>query len=173
MYEVLEREDKWDVDDRFELPDLDSVVDGGRVSHDTVDLISEYYDTAERDLQAHRIVLRRRSGDDDTGWHVKLPTAEGRTELHWPLTDEPPDALLDVVRGIALGKPVGGAAEIHTIRGRYRLRDADGQLCAELADDQVRAWTGDRLLAWREVEVELGPTTASMPTRLVELLRAA
>ena len=173
MDEVLEREDKWDVDDRFELPELDSVVEGGRVSHDTVDLISEYYDTAERDLQAHRIVLRRRSGDDDTGWHVKLPAAEGRTELHWPLTDEPPEALLDVVRGVALGKPVGEAAKIHTIRGRYRIVDADDQLCAELADDQVRAWAGDRLLAWREVEVELGPTTPSPPPRLVELLRAA
>jgi CHAD domain-containing protein len=52
MRQIIEREDKWDVDDRFVVPDLDRIVDGATVRHDTVDLISTYYDTPERDLQA-------------------------------------------------------------------------------------------------------------------------
>ena len=81
MREVLEREDKWDVDDRFAMPKLDDIVAGGRLARDTVDLISEYYDTPDRDLQAHGVLVRRRSGDDDTGWQLKIPAEDGRTEL--------------------------------------------------------------------------------------------
>ena len=174
MREVLEREDKWEVDERFELPPLDSIVEGGHVSHDTVDLISEYYDTAQRDLQAQGVLLRRRSGDDDTGWQLKMPAADGRTELQWPLTDAPPEGLLELLTGVSLGKDVGEVATVHTIRSRYRISDdTDGELCAELADDQVRAWTDERLLSWREVEVELGPTTPSMPKGFVKRLRSA
>ena len=49
MRQIMEREDKWDVDDRFVLPDLERVVDGATVQHDTVDLTSTYYDTTDRD----------------------------------------------------------------------------------------------------------------------------
>jgi CHAD domain-containing protein len=174
MREVLEREDKWDVDDRFTLPDLEGVLAGGTVTHDTVDLISEYYDTPQRDLQAHDVLLRRRSGDDDTGWQLKMPAADGRTELHWPLTDAPPDSLKELLTGLSLGKDVGSVATVHTIRSRYRIRDGEADdLLAELADDQVRAWTRDKLVAWRELEVELGPSTPSMPKALVKTLTAA
>jgi CHAD domain-containing protein len=174
MREVLERENKWDVDDRFALPELGDIVPGGRVAHDTVDLTSQYYDTPERDLQAHGVLLRRRSGDDDTGWQLKMPAAGGRTELHWPLTDAPPDSLVELLRGISLGKKLDTVATMHTIRSRYRIRDGKAdELCAELADDMVRAWAGDRLLEWREVEVELGPSTPSMPKGFVKLLRRA
>jgi inorganic triphosphatase YgiF len=34
------------------------------------DLTSDYYDTPECDLQAHGILLRRRKGNDDTGWQL-------------------------------------------------------------------------------------------------------
>jgi CHAD domain-containing protein len=171
--EVLEREEKWEVDDRFEVPDLASLFRDARVEHDVVDLVSEYYDTPERDLQAHRVSLRRRSGDDDTGWHVKLPAADGRTELHWPLTDAAPKSLLDLLIGVGLGKTFDHVATVHTVRSRHRVRDASEELYAELADDQVRASAGDQLLAWREVEVELGPSATSMPKGLVKRLRAA
>jgi CHAD domain-containing protein len=43
---------------------------------------------------------------------------------------------------------------------------------AEVADDHVRASIGDRLLAWREVEVELG-TAELPPRRLTKRLMAA
>ena len=174
MREVVEREDKWEVDDRFEVPDLRSRFGAARVDEDTVDLVSEYYDTPERDLQAHRVLVRRRSGEDDTGWQVKLPAADGRTELQWPLTDKPPKSLLELLVGVSLGKSLDQLATVHTVRSRQRFHvDASDEVCAELADDRVRAWAGDRLLAWREVEVELGPGVTSMPKAVVKRLRAA
>jgi CHAD domain-containing protein len=173
MREVLEREDKWDVDERFKLPDVGGIVAGGRVEHDTVDLTSEYYDTAEGDLRAHGIVLRRRDGGDDAGWQLKTPTTGGRTELQWPPTDAPPASLTELLTGISLGKQVTSVARIHTVRNRYRIRLKLGELYAEVADDSVRASANERLLAWREIEVELGPGTRSMPKRLTDRLRSA
>ena len=37
MHEVLEREDKWDVDAEFQLPDLHGIIADADVVHDTVD----------------------------------------------------------------------------------------------------------------------------------------
>ncbi len=174
MHEVLEREDKWDVDDQFQLPDLRDIFTDAHVEHDVVDLTSEYYDTAQRDLQTHAILLRRRSGDDDTGWQVKVPAAEGRVELHWPPTEGLPDAVRELLTGVTLGKRLDTIATVHTVRNRYRLRRAEGgELYAEIADDSVRAWADERLLAWREVEAELGPRSRSVPKRLANRLAAA
>jgi inorganic triphosphatase YgiF len=160
MREVLEREDKWDVGEQFELPDLGDIVVGGHVEHDTVDLTSVYYDTPGRDLQAHGILLRRRDGDDDAGWQLKTPATGGRTELRWALTDSPPDSLTKLLTGISLGKDLTNVATIHTVRDWYRIRDAEAdELCAEVADDSVRAWSDQRSLAWREIEVEHGRAT--------------
>jgi CHAD domain-containing protein len=173
MRQIMEREDKWDVDDRFVLPDLERVVDGATVQHDTVDLTSTYYDTTGRDLQACGILVRRRDGDDDTGWQVKIPADGGRTELHWPLSDRAPIELTDLLTGITAGRPLSELATIHTVRERYRITEpAAHHVLAEVADDHVRASIGDRLLAWREVEVELG-TAELPPRRLTKRLIAA
>jgi len=174
MYDVLEREGKWDVDGRFQLPDLAGIVSDAEVEHDTVDLTSDYYDTADRDLQAHGVVLRRRAGDDDTGWQVKVPAADGRVELHWPPTDDLPDSARELLTALSLGKSLSSVATIHTVRNRYRIRTTGaGELYAEIDDDSVRAWADERLLAWREVEVELGPHTRAVPRRLTKRLTAA
>ena len=58
MHELLEREDKWDVNDHFVLPRLHDLIDGGQIDRSTVHLESAYYDTADHDLQSHGIVLR-------------------------------------------------------------------------------------------------------------------
>ena len=174
MQEVLERESRWDVDDRFDLPNLDCIIAGGEVEHDTVDLTSDYYDTAERDLQAHGILLRRRAGDDDTGWQLKIPADGGRAELHWPPTDGLPNSLRELLTGMSLGKDLSNVATIHTVRNRYRIRKPGAdELCVEIVDDSVRGWADERLLAWREIEVELGPRTPSVPKRLANRLEAA
>ena len=173
MRQIMEREDKWDVDDRFVLPDLERVMDGATVQHDTVDLTSTYYDTTDRDLQACGILVRRRDGDDDTGWQVKIPAGGARTELHWPLSDRAPIELTDLLTGITAGRPLTELAIIHTVRERYRITEpAANRVLAEVADDHVRASIGDRLLAWREVEVELG-TAELPPQRLTKRLIAA
>lgn len=174
MKDVLDREDKWDVDERFQLPDLGDIIADGRLDHDTVDLRNVYYDTPERDLQAYGIQLRRREGYDDPGWQLTTSWTGDTTELRWPPTDVPPAAVTKLLTGVSLGKPLTSVATIHTVRNRYRVRDlvAD-ELCAEVDDDSVRAWVGERLLAWREIDVELGPHTPSVPKRLTDRLRSA
>ncbi len=158
MHELLEREDKWDVDDHFVLPRLHDLIDGGEIDRSTVHLESAYYDTADHDLQSHGIVLRRRDGDDDTGWQLKVPDSEGRIEIRTSLADAPPSELEELLTGLRLGKQLVNVATIRTERTRYRIREPEQQrVCAEVADDQVHASVEHRLLAWREIEVEYGP----------------
>ena len=174
MDEVLERELKWDVDEHFALPRLDDIVAGADVQRSTVTLSSAYYDTADGDLQTHGVLLRRRDGDDDTGWQLKVPDAEGRVEIRTGLSDTPPSELTDILTGMRLGKPLESVATIRTTRDRYRITDPRRhRLCAEIADDCVLASIDHRLLAWREIEVELGPKARSIPRRLTELLTKA
>ena len=140
MHELLEREDKWDVDDHFVLPRLHDLIDGGEIDRTTVHLESAYYDTADHDLQSHGIVLRRRDGDDDTGWQLKVPAPEGRIEIRTSLADAPPSELEELLTGLRLGKPLINVATIRTERTRYRIREPrQDRVCAELADDQVHA----------------------------------
>jgi len=174
MDDVLERELKWEVDEHFALPRLDDIVAGAGVERITVSLSSAYYDTADGDLQTHGVLLRRRDGDDDTGWQLKVPDAEGRVEIRTGLSDAPPSELTDALTGMRLGKPLLNVATIRTTRDRYQITDPRrDRLCAEVADDHVRASIGHRLLAWREIEVELGPAARSVPRRLTERLTKA
>src|SRR5690349_12130390 len=174
MDEVLERELKWDVDEHFELPPIDDIVAGADVKRSTVTLSSAYYVTADGDLQTHGVLLRRRDGDDDTGWQLKVPAAEGRVEIRTALSDAPPAELADALTGMRLGKPLVNVATIRTTRERYQITDRKrDRLCAEVADDSVLASVGHRLLAWREIEVELGPAARSFPRQLTERLTNA
>jgi inorganic triphosphatase YgiF len=153
---------KWEVDEHFALPRLDDIVAGADVERHTVHLDSTYYDTADGDLQAHGVLLRRRDGDDDTGWQLKVPDAEGRVEIRTALSDTLPSELADMLTGMRLGKPLVNVATIRTTRDRYRITDPKRQrLCAELDDDRVHASSDHRLLAWREIEVELAPAARS------------
>ncbi|EHI43420.1 hypothetical protein OPAG_06697 [Rhodococcus opacus PD630] len=161
-----EREDKYDVGADFAVPDLhDLVPPGGRLNEDTVTLDNDYFDTTDRDLLRHHVTLRRRSGDTDAGWQLKVPDRKARTEIRVPLgADESvPDELATLISGVALGKPVHPVASISTVRRRRRMLDPDGNLLTEVADDTVHATAaaaaaGDGAVAseWREVEVELG-----------------
>jgi len=172
MHGVLERH--WDVDERFELPLLDDVVVNGEVQHDTVDVTNVYYDTPDHDLQAHGIVLRRRDGDGETGWRLEIPAGGGRTELHWVFSDNLPAEATTLLTGLTLGKPVVDVAKIHTRRERYRIsRPKKRRPCVEVDDDHVRASVGERLLAWRGIEVEPAAGAGSVTKRLTRRLRAA
>jgi CHAD domain-containing protein len=174
MKELLERELKLDVDEQFTLPRLDDIMAGADVERRTVSLDNAYYDTADGDLQSHGVVLRRRDGDDDIGWQLKVPHTEGRVEIRTGLTDTPPDELTELLTGLRLGKPLVNVATIRTVRDRYRIREPEHhQLCAEVADDHVRASSDHRLLAWREIEIELGPAAHSVPHRLLDRLTEA
>lgn len=157
-----EREDKYEVGLDFVLPDLEDVIPaGGRIEQGTVNLNSVYFDTDDRDLLRQKITFRRRSGDADVGWQLKVPADKARTEIRMPPgeSDAVPDELATMIAGVALGKPVHPVATLKTVRRTQRLLDRDDRLLAEVADDSVRgAVAGDRavLSEWREVEVELG-----------------
>ena len=177
MTEVLERERKWEVDDDFVLPSLDDIVPGGEVEHSTIELTTAYFDTADRDLSAHGLLLRRREGDDDAGWQLKMPDTNGRIEIRYPLTDTMPSDLSALLTGVSLGKQLVNVATIHTTLKRSRITDPTShQFVAEIADDHVCATvdegTGEPI-RWREVEVELGPAADEAPRKLAKRLASA
>jgi CHAD domain-containing protein len=148
----LERELKFDVPDGWQLPSPDVLVPGGRVARSTVHLETTYYDTPTRRLLGSRITLRCRTGDTDTGWQLKVPAGDARTEIRLPLNGRGVPAELNEatfgVRGRAELHPV---ATLRTAREVHNLLDADGTALAEIVVDNVS--TGNR--SWREVEVEL------------------
>lgn len=165
-----EREIKFDVPDGFELPDLEAaahqLVPGSSVDRSVVTLKSTYFDTDSNDLLSQRMTLRKREGDTDTGWHLKVPHDLARTEIHLPLTTgrTVPARLGKLVRGVSLGAPLRQVAVLETERHRTQVRDSDGRTIVEVADDHVHATaTGAsmQVSTWREVEVELGDSDAA------------
>ncbi|WP_067836782.1 CYTH and CHAD domain-containing protein [Nocardia lijiangensis] len=176
MKDQLERESKWEVDQVFTLPALGDFMPDSRVEETSVELTSTYFDTAERDLLAHNVTLRRREGEDESGWQLKVPHARGRLELLAPLSENLPDELIAVVTGVSLGKQLHAVTEIHTLRNRHRILGPGDELIVEIDDDTVRATPADEsadILAWREVEIELGPQTDEVPAALVDSLTEA
>jgi CHAD domain-containing protein len=153
-----EVETKYDVAPDFVVPTL-----SGPHRHDMIDTVrlsSTYHDTSEMDLLRNRLTLRRREGDADTGWQLKVPARRGRTELRWPPSEGPPDELAAQLRPFVRDRPLAAAVRLSVIRVRHRLCDDAGVLLAEVALDDVRA-TGlgveVRAPRWHEAEVELGP----------------
>lgn len=173
MAEQHEREDKYQVPTGWVLPELASVLPAdGVLETGTVRLSSRYFDTADRSLLGHRVTVRSRTGDTDTGWQLKLPAGRGRTEVRLPAGaghDQVPDELAALVVGLADGQPLRPVATLDTTRAYTRIW-AGPELLAELADDQVTAsipGPSAAVVHWREVEVELGP--AGTEQTLVEI----
>jgi CHAD domain-containing protein len=167
---LREVEYKFGVHGLFRVPDLTSA---GAVSvvedHGVLSLDSAYYDTADLRLAREGITLRRRTGDDDEGWHLKLPVPgdgpEVRDEMRLPLTagdaDAPPQALLDVVRVVLRHTAVRRVATLRTTRTRHVLHDTTGAPAAQLVDDTVRVVDGSGRVSarFRELELEKGDST--------------
>jgi CHAD domain-containing protein len=160
---MTEEEDKFEVDSDWVLPQLTELVpDGGRLDLQTRKLDNTYFDTPGAGLRLFGITLRRRVGGSETGWQLKVPSGTARTELQsgWP-TKTLPMPLEQGVEGLVAGESVGPIARLITTRTAYRLLNADGELVAEIADDEVDYGPPDgeagTLHSWREIEVELGP----------------
>lgn len=181
----LEVEITFDVDDATALPDwggVDSVaaVDAPEIRK----LDARYFDTAGRDLALARYALRRRAGGPDEGWHLKGPrVGDGRIEIGWPLDDAPttaveqesvPAVIREYVATIAPGALMP-LARIRNHRTAYVLRAADGGVLAEFVDDRVSSIDerSGRERAWREWEVELGPSAPPDPEEFFTAVRAA
>lgn len=176
-----EVERKYDVAAADVLPalaDLPQVGSVDRAVH--LQLTATYFDTPTLALARVGITLRRRTGGDDDGWHLKLPAADDeRIELRRPLgSDEEADAvpgeLTDLVQGHLRGRPCAPVATLHTHRIVHRLRTVDGGLVAEVCDDTVTAHVHEQdgsvsTTGWREWEVE----GTDIPKHLVSSLETA
>ena len=160
-YREVER--KFEAEPGSPLPDLSGA--GGTVGEAVESqLDATYFDTADAQLARHGITLRRRTGGEDAGWHLKLPAGQDeRTEVRLPLgraTRTVPRALTRDVRAIVRDRPLVPIAVLKTTRIERRLLDDNGEALAAVADDTVH---GQRLTGgtaaeestWREVEVEL------------------
>jgi CHAD domain-containing protein len=163
MAEVTEREDKYNVDDDFVMPDFtDLAPAGGRLEQHVWQLESLYFDTDRHDLLCSGLTLRRRTGDTDAGWHLKLPAGAARTEMRLPLTassDEIPQRWSEVTFGVRGNRPLHPVATVYTTRTARRLFDSAETLLVEISDDQVRAVPASEsgtVQEWREIEAELG-----------------
>src|SRR4051794_27697706 len=184
---------KYAADDAFELPSLTRLVadaagaalpgdvplsDGVAAEHR---LEAVYFDTADLRLAAAGLTLRRRTGGDDAGWHLKVPAGTAtRSEIRLPPGRMPPgrtprvvpDQLQSMVWARTLGRPLQPVARITTERTVRRLSDPTGQVLVEIADDRVTAarlgtldGSGEAVgapMRWREIEVELGDGTADL-----------
>jgi CHAD domain-containing protein len=160
-----EVEDKFEAADDAEVPELGGIDDVASVEGPfAAELEATYFDTAEFALAAAGLTLRRRTGGDDAGWHLKVPAGDGsRDELQVPLgraVKTVPKPLRVAVQLYVRGQDLVPIARIRTHRSVYRLCDSESNALLEVSDDRVKAQalapddTG-RLTAWREWEVEL------------------
>ncbi|MDY3126765.1 MAG: CYTH and CHAD domain-containing protein [Corynebacterium sp.] len=169
----LEVEAKFAVSDAATLPAPQSFPTVSGVKETRKESLSAiYYDTADLRLSRAKVTLRRRSGGHDDGWHLKLPAAEGRLEVHVGLQETidgtymVPAELLDQVRRFTRGNELQPIAQVDNNRTELVLINTDGDEVAEICDDRVTAWSflpGGGESSWREWEVELNPRIAQTP----------
>lgn len=169
----IERELKFDVPDEFVVPVLDSAIPAGSSVTRSVQLLrSEYFDTARGALSAAHITFRRRSGTDDTGWHLKIPHGAHREELHAELSESMPEELKRLLLGVTRGEPLVAVATLETERHVTRVNDAHGSPVADIDLDKVSATVLSEgqvsLTSWTELELELG--NPEVPDEQLELL---
>ncbi|MET9892101.1 CYTH and CHAD domain-containing protein [Streptomyces sp. NPDC006465] len=143
-----------------DLPDLTGVPGvAGVVDKGVAELDATYYDTPDQRLAAASLTLRRRTGGDDAGWHLKLPVSEGvRDEIRAPLSDTVPRALSSLVRSRVRDAELVPLVRLLSARDIRHLVDGSGALLAEVSLDRVRAERlsgGEGTAEWTEIEVEL------------------
>lgn len=155
-----EIERKYETTGDARLPDLTRVAGVAAVDHRGVtELDAVYYDTEDLRLAADGLTLRRRTGGDDAGWHLKFPVASGiRDEIRAPLSDTLPADLAGLVRSRVRDTALVPVVRLRSARDVHVLNGPDGEPLAEIGVDAVRAQRlhgGDRATAWTEIEVEL------------------
>jgi CHAD domain-containing protein len=175
-----EVERKYQVDPSTIMPSLAEVPGVASVSQPVEHhLEAAYFDTAGVDIARRGITLRRRTGGDDAGWHLKLPGgADTRTEVRLPLgggAKVVPPTLLEPVRVVVRDRPLAPVARLRTRRCERDLVAEDGTVLAHVCDDEVRAEPlvgGGGGQSWREWEIEVvddhGDLLSALEARLLE-----
>ncbi|WP_214401762.1 CYTH and CHAD domain-containing protein [Pseudonocardia lacus] len=165
---VRETERKYDLDEGTELPRWSDVPGLHHADEPEEHLLEAvYFDTADLDLAAAGITLRRRRGGTDRGWHLKLPAGpDSRDEVRVGFArgeanrrnPQPPAELVALTRAFTRGRELLAVAELTTVRRQWRLTDDAGRGLVEVVDDRVTARTlgaSTGSTSWREAEVEL------------------
>ncbi|MEU1074783.1 CYTH and CHAD domain-containing protein [Streptomyces sp. NPDC005878] len=148
--------------DDVRLPGLTGVPGVARVAERGVaELDAVYYDTQDLRLAADSLTLRRRTGGDDAGWHLKFPVATGiRDEIRAPLSPDVPSSLTALLRSRVRGGRLDPVVRLVSSREVRHLLGEDGTPLAEVSVDSVRAvrlgpGRAGATATWTEVEVEL------------------
>ncbi|MBB1512803.1 CYTH and CHAD domain-containing protein [Tessaracoccus sp. MC1627] len=157
---AFERERKFSLPDGAAMPDLGVL---GPVSPmRTLRLRAEYFDTPAGALARAGLTLRRRSGGEDDGWHLKTPGPNGsRLEHSLPLGApcRVPASLRATVADVVGEDPLLPVLLLRTRRRITHLFGESGRIRTEIAVDRVRARPlgelSDGTRSWCEVEVEL------------------
>ena len=178
---VIEIERKFDAKDSALLPPLRDLPGVDRVEGPVEHrLEAEYFDTKDLRLASARITLRRRTGGEDAGWHLKLPSGpDERKEFHEPLgeaSDGVPEPLLKLVSVHTRKRALGPVARVKTRRIVHRLLNKKGAVLADVSDDQVQAEAlkPERTVRhWREWEIELVKGSRKLLDAGQDLLAAA
>jgi CHAD domain-containing protein len=181
---ATETEVKYEAAAEAELPALDDLSRVATTVSSEQLLVAVYYDTQDLQLLRAGITLRRRTGGQDAGWHLKLPAgAHTREEIRLPLGSvthrnsrgqRVPRELANLVRARSRGAVLAPVATVSTSRQAISLLDSAGQLLAEVADDHVtarRQQDPSSAESWREVEVELAAGDGELLIAADELLR--
>jgi len=177
----LEVETKYEVDGDAVLPALTELPDVARESDpDVHHLDATYFDTDDLRLARAGITLRRRTGGDDDGWHLKLPVDGGRHELRAASgrsARTPPIALRRIVAGVVRDRSLVAVAGLRTERRVVSLLDEGDAVLAMVCDDRVQARRlggGDQPeQTWREWELEVRGGRRKLTKAAHARLRAA
>ena len=176
-----EIERKYAVTDSRPIPALVSLRGVARVQRPRIfALEAVYFDTTELSLDEQHISLRRRTGGDDAGWHLKLPvSADERKELHEPIGTDPelvPSRLRRIVAVHTRGRDLRPVVNLKTRRTVRRLLGPKDEILGLFCEDEVDA---ERLVpsplsqSWREWEIELVGGDSSMLDAAEALFAAA
>lgn len=153
VVEHREVERKYEVDWASPLPAFETAAEP--VEHE---LTAVYFDTADLALAQAQVTLRRRTGGEDDGWHLKLPGDGERLEIQRPLgtaAARVPVQLERLVRVHARGRELKPVLMLRTRRVVHKLQDEQGRVLAEVCDDRVTAQADGQQKTWREWEAEL------------------
>jgi len=176
MSEHREVETKWSPEPDAAVPDLGGLPDVARTSAPRIhELVATYIDTTDLALARAGVSLRRRTGGEDDGWHLKVPEGRDRIEVRAPLgraVRTPPVALRRAVVAWTRGAALSPVATIATLREVVDLLHEDGRVLAQLADDLVVGTPadGEAPVEWRQWELELMEGDAALLAAAEQLL---
>ena len=165
----LEREVKLSIPQDVDLPDLNGVIVGVRVSdqlHRELDAL--YYDAADFRLTRAGLSLRRRCGEGagPATWTLKIAAPRDGSAIRRRYEikvdnagDAMPDTIERMILTVARDAPIVPVARVATSREVMTLKVGD-QSVAEISDDTVDIIEDGREAGhYREIEVELSPET--------------